>query len=281
MSFQFFSSSQNGTQASQGIGAEKPRARQEEKQLTLPVTIRMIETAAKEAGDQLEFFGSQPETVLLVAGVETLTRQPNNLDLLVNDGTGRIHVRQYMSGDGTAAQPDDIAVGRYVRMFGQVRTKPEFHFVAQGISPLKSADEVSYHMIEVAHAALRLQRGEPKDLPILATPENPLAAPGASLATSAYTPQKVLAPATVTAPQPTPAPPTAGGAVLCGAALREAIMAFLTKQGEANGDIGVSRSDVNGHFKSSPEAEVNGLLSEMVSDGDAITTIDDDHFCAM
>lgn len=271
----FFTSSQNGTPAPLGASLagspDKAKARSEEKQTSLPVTIRAIEDAVAQDGEELRFFGSQPETLVLVACVETLNKLPNNLDLVVNDGSGRLRVRQFLSAD-SATQTEGIEAGRYVHMFGQVRSRPELHFVAQAIRPAKSADEVSYHVIECAHAALKLQRG-PAAPPAQTTPTK--AAPPADLTTSTFTPAKMEAPpATAAAPQASPA-------ALAGAALREALMTFLAKQGEVKGDVGVSREEVYSHFKTASEIEVGGLLSEMVTEGDAITTIDDDHFAAM
>merc|ERR1711956_73606 len=54
---------------------------------------------------------------------------------------------------------EGLAAGQYVSLFGNVRTAPEFHFAVAGIRPVRTADEVSYHMIEVAHTAMRLQDG--------------------------------------------------------------------------------------------------------------------------
>merc|ERR1711933_679457 len=41
---------------------------------------------------------------------------------------------------------------------GEVRASPVQHLAVKGMRPLESADEVSYHMIEAAHAALNLQK---------------------------------------------------------------------------------------------------------------------------
>jgi len=279
MSFQFFTSSQNGTISAPGPGGDRAKARGEEKQTSLPVTIRSIENALLAQGEEISFFGSQPELLILVASVESVQKQPNNLDLVVNDGTGRLRVRQY--GDAADAQHEGVEVGRYVHMFGQLRPKPEPHFVAQGVRPVKTADEVSYHVIESAHAALKLQRGPSAAPSVQTTPMKVQASPGAELHAPALTPPKAPEPAAAKVPEPAPAPPAATVQSLSGAALRGAMMEFLAKQAEANGDVGCSRSEVCAHFKSSPEAEVSGLLSEMIADGDAITTIDDDHFAVV
>merc|ERR1719401_1126118 len=80
------------------------------------------------------------------------------MEFTVNDATGRIKTRYYI----TDKQPQALAElmsGQYVSMFGNVRTAPTVHFVATGMRIVTSADEVSYHMIECAHAALKLQNG--------------------------------------------------------------------------------------------------------------------------
>jgi len=271
MSFQFFSSSQNGTTAPLGSQAQ-PKARSEDKQTVLPVTIRAIETAVQQEGDEVLFYGSQPETLIVVASVESCKKLPNNLDLVVNDGTGRIRVRQFLTGESDT-QTEGIQPGRYVHIFGGVRRKPELHFAAQGIRPVATADEVSYHMIEVAHAALRLQRGEPAAAPVITTPVKTQAAQDSEM-----TPPKAPEPAAqVSAAE---AAPAATGS-LSGTALREAIMKLLEQQADIKGEEGVSKIEVMAHFKTSSELEVGSLLSDLVSDGDAITTIDDDHFAAV
>mmetsp|Transcript_13402 Transcript_13402/g.35559 ORF Transcript_13402/g.35559 Transcript_13402/m.35559 type:complete len:278 (+) Transcript_13402:97-930(+) len=277
MSFQFFASSQNGSITAPGAVADRPAARGEDKQTTLPVTIRMIENAMQD--EEVCFHGLQPEVLVLVASVEALTKQPSNLDLVVSDATGRIRVRQFFSGDAADALHEGVEVGRYVHIFGQVRQKPQPHFAAQGVRLVRSADEVSYHVIEAVHSALRLKRGLRPAAPALATPMK-AQLPSADLATPAITPPKAQVPAAVETPARAPGA-AAPGAVLSGAALREALVAFLGAQSETKGEAGCSRIEVHAEFATAPKAEVDGLLSELVSGGDAITTIDDDHFCAV
>jgi len=279
----FFTSSQNGTIAAPGPGGDRTKARGEEKQTSLPVTIRSIENALQAESDEISFFGSQPELLILVASIESVQKHPNNLDLVVSDATGRLRVRQFLSGDAADTQHEGVEVGRYVHMFGQVRSKPESHFVAQNIRPVKTADEVSYHMIESAHAALRLQRGPPAASPAQTTPVKAQAPLGTEMQAPTLTPPKASEPAGVKDLGPLLSaaavePSTAAAHVLSGAALRGAMMEFMTKAADANGDVGCSRGDVCAHFKTSSELEVNGLLSGMVADGDAFTTIDDNHF---
>jgi len=72
--------------------------------------------------------------------------------------------------------------------------------------------------------------------------------------------------------------PTEATEALSGVALREALAGFLGAHPEA---IGYSRGEVHARFAATASAEVDRLLSELVSEGDAFTTIDDDHFCVV
>lgn len=265
MSFsaQLFGDSQGAPMASQNQG----QRRQEEKQLSLPVTIRAIEVALKGAeGDELRFHGAVvPETLILVAAVESVVRQPSSIELVVSDATGRLRVRSFASGDATAGDFDEIVPGRYVRMFGSMRQAPAVHFAALAVRPVKSADEVSFHVIEAAHAALRLARG----------PKPPAAAAPLAQAPTLSVP---TAPAAAAPPPAEGGAPAPGGAgELSGAALREAVLAFLQKAGEGKPE-GVHSAEICKNVPGAPGPAVVKCLQDLVVEGEAFTTLDDNTF---
>merc|ERR1711976_314741 len=97
----------------------------------------------------------------------------------MGDATGRMKVRLYATGAGSI----DVAGlerGRYVSVVGNLRTSPSAHISAMCLQPVESADEVSYHMISVAHAALRL-RNPSKASPMAVTPPKQTADVGLGL----------------------------------------------------------------------------------------------------
>merc|ERR1719242_1553857 len=114
----------------------KKPPRQEEKQTCLPVTIRSMEVAVAtrtaEGGDELKFFGSEPSMLILVAAVESVVRQSASLELSLNDSTGRIKARYFVT-DAQDGHLDRIQAGRYVSAFGSVRTAPAMHFAISGV----------------------------------------------------------------------------------------------------------------------------------------------------
>jgi len=247
--------------------AKKPR--QEERQTCLPVTVRAIDHAVQqqaEGGGELLFHGSEPGMLLLVGAAEAMTKQAASIEFSLNDGTSRIKARHYVS-DRQSGHLDALEPGRYVSVFGSVRTAPEVHFAVAGMSLVQSADEVSYHVIEAAYAALKLQRGP------VAEPTTP-APKGLALAEAS--PQKAELTA-VAAEAPAPA---ARREPLSGSALRKAVLRIIREEGEGKAE-GVSLAAVCKNVDPSPADEVSAALQKLVDAGEIYTTIDDEHFLCL
>nr|QDO16283.1 replication protein A 32 kDa subunit [Lingulodinium polyedra] len=243
-------------------GAAK-KARHEDKQTCLPVTVRAVEEAlglrGDEAGEGLRFHGTDQGMLILVGVVEGLVRQPASVEFTLNDTTGRIKARHYLvSQEAKALQ--DLAEGQYVCVFGSVRAAPTLHVAVAGLRPLESPDEVSYHMVEAAHAALKLQKAG--ELPTTPSPRRPAAAAAQAPGEPGAAPMELSAPKR---------------ARLEGAALRGAVLAFL--RGAAAGrPEGASLAALCGHLQPAPEEEVRAALQALVGDGDVYNTLDENHF---
>jgi len=259
--------------------AKKPR--QEDRQTCLPVTVRAVERALErrsDTGGELRFHGSEPGMLLLVGMVEAMTRQATSIELSLNDGTGRIKARHYVS-DRQSGDLDALAPGCYVSAFGSVRTAPEVHLAVVGMGLVQSADEVSYHMIEAAFAALKLEKGVSE--PVTPAPKRP-----ASTEAAGISPQKLeavaAAPAAAEAVKPLAAPAAAAAPKepLSGSGLRKAILKFLQKEGEGRAE-GVSLAAVCGHVDATPAGDVTAALQKLVDAGEIYTTIDDEHFLCL
>merc|ERR1719336_2755791 len=101
--------------------------------------------------------GVEAGMLLMIGVVEAWSRQAMSVEFQLNDGTGRLKARHYLT-DGQPRDSEELSAGQYVSVFGNVRTAPELHFAVAGIRAVQSADEIAYHMIEVAHAAIKLQK---------------------------------------------------------------------------------------------------------------------------
>jgi len=147
---------------------ESPERKQpgqgQQQQSMMPLTLRMLLDAherRRESGVQqgldtpLVVNGRELHMFTLVACIETISMDQIYKSLQVNDGTGRMTVKQYH--DATQAGNQELQLGEYVRIFGSLRYwNGEFHISAHHIEKVVDPNEVSFHYIEVAHVHLSL-----------------------------------------------------------------------------------------------------------------------------
>merc|ERR1711972_157911 len=218
--------------------------------------------------------GVELANFVLVGVVENLMQQATGLEFVLNDASGRIKVRYYQTGDEDAGVKSLVA-GRYASIVGTLRTSPMMHVSALSLRLVGSADEVSYHMIEVAHAALKLKCGGSPAPPVVFTPAKQMKP--AVAADGPITPTKesrdVVMPAS-SAPAPEI---VATSEPLKGSTLRGAIVAVFRKEGEDKPE-GISVNTIISQLKGTPSESIRSMLEELVNDGEVFSTIDDEHF---
>lgn len=268
--------------SSQGLAATQPptqeggsrQPRQEENMTCLPVTVRAIEVSLqKQREDDGEFqvHGVEPGMLALVGLVEDLSKPGGaSVEFTLNDATGRLRARYYVTEPGALAGLEELAPGRYVSLVGSVRSSPTAHFAVTCMRLVSSADEVSYHMIEAAHAALKLRKGSALE-PATPAPKRAVAESLGAMedVTPAKAPVDDVPAASMTSAQKGP---------LEGAALRQAALAYVQREAGRHGQEGVSLDAVRLHLETTSLGDVQKCLGSLVDDGDLFTTIDDDHF---
>mmetsp|Transcript_32444 Transcript_32444/g.61106 ORF Transcript_32444/g.61106 Transcript_32444/m.61106 type:complete len:293 (-) Transcript_32444:130-1008(-) len=164
------------TWASQNTSPEKPQKRADDQQNCLPVTVRMLEAAhevAKTGDGELRFHGSDasPGILLLLAQVEAIhAHQSGMAEFTICDSTSRMRARLYVSDASQEKALQGLATGQWVRLLGHFRSAPSAHFSVSVMRPLESADEISYHSIEVVHAALKCAKRNGIPMEAQATP---------------------------------------------------------------------------------------------------------------
>lgn len=253
--------------------------RQEEKQSCVPVTARIIETAIKNMeGGEIRIHGEEPNMLVLVGQVESLVKQAASLEFTLNDATGRVKARHFFPNQEARPEFDKLESGCYVSVVANMRTAPTVHLGVQFMTIVQSPDEISYHIIESAHAALKLQ-GKNKD-PATPAAKRPIASPmtvGSQGPT--WSPDVAMSPVkepiTVV---PVPLSFASANVKLAGEALKNAVLELLRKEGPSTGDLGVELAKVGAGLEATPLADVKGCLAQLLDDGDVYTTLDDDHF---
>jgi len=250
------------------------KLRQEDKQNSLPVTIRSVEAALARAGagEELRLFGMEPAVVLVVAAVESVAQQATGLEMMLNDATGRIKAR-YFAMEPQPGELERIVPGCYVSAFGGIRTAPVGHLALSGLRVVDSADEVSYHVVEAAHAAMKLQRspGLPASPKVLDPPAASQVPPPASPAVQGTAPAEKAQPATTTAPGAQAAAPAGGE-------LRASILELLRE--DSVGAEGLSLAAISGKLGIAA-AKMQVVIGELVEEGDLYNTISEEHFAAV
>merc|ERR1712232_1492398 len=227
--------------------------------------------AAAGKSDDVQIYGMEPSILILVGAVEDLSQQAASSEFVLNDGTGRIKAKYFASGSENAFAGIDS--GRYVSLAAQLRAVPEPHLSVTAARPVRTADEISYHMIECAHSMLKLQRGSTEPV----TPEKKKVSV-ASEADLKVSPPKMEVDAPkglIVSPLAVAEPVAAKREVLKGDALRDAVLKFLQDQ---NKPEGVSLVELHAHFSLSCSMEVTSHVKKLAETGDAYNTIDDNHF---
>lgn len=219
--------------------------------------------------------------LVLVGQVESLVKQAASLEFTLNDSTGRVKARHFFPNQEARPEFDKLESGSYVSVVANLRTAPTVHLGVQFMTVVQSPDEISYHMIESAHAAVKLQQNI-KD-PATPAAKRPVASPqtvGSQGPT--WSPDVAMSPPkeikeTVNV-VPVPLSFASAKVKLEGDALKNAVIELLRKEGPATGELGVELAKVFAGLEATPSADVKGCVTQLLDDGDVYTTVDDDHF---
>jgi len=256
--------------------------RQEEKQSCVPVTARIIESAVKNMeGGEIRIHGEEPSMLVLVGQVESLVKQAASLEFTLNDSTGRVKARHFFPNQEARPEFDKLESGCYVSVVANLRTAPTVHLGVQFMTIVQSPDEISYHMIEAAHASLKLQRNV-KD-PATPAAKRPVATPmTVGSQGPAWSPDVAMSPPKdvkeAISVAPVPLSFASAKVKLEGEALKNAIIELLRREGPASGELGVELAKVGAGLEATPLADVKECLTLLLDEGDVYTTLDDDHF---
>ena len=132
---------------------------------TIPVTIRMILDAHDCYGGSVGTLivnGRGASMCMLVAQVVEKALKPDMPGrLILDDASGRIPVEVYRD-QGQMTDEDELPrVGEYVRVVGTLSSCSErVQLTCRFIGRLVYDSEIPYHLIEVAHASLKLRLAE-------------------------------------------------------------------------------------------------------------------------
>jgi len=243
------------------------------------VRLRLLVEAqeARKGDSELRVHGQEASQFLLVGLVEDLAKTPNSLEFTLNDASGQLKVRHYFTSASDALA--EVQAGHYAGIVGSLRTSPVVHFGAAWLWPVTSADEVSYHTIEVAHVALKLRQGERQEA-MMHTPEpKRVVAGGLPSSAAQWSPPKVdqLTGMGAMQVERRAAEASEKPGILEGEALKSAVMRLVQRSGEGK-EEGVSIDEIIAVFSPVPTEKVRAATASLVDEGEIYNTTDDDHF---
>ena len=123
----------------------------------LPVTIRIIQDAMEKSVEDgiIYFHDTKPLALLLVGQIMHLCEIPNGIQLLLDDASGCMELQYPCEKDWL--RQNWLQRGQYVHVTVKCGLKPTKHVNVIDMRPVVNGDAISYHTIEVAHAALKLR----------------------------------------------------------------------------------------------------------------------------
>jgi replication factor A2 len=262
-----------GYGASQGdvaMGTSTQMDKAPEKEILLPVTVKMVDAATTASGNnesELRIDGKTVNTILIVGCVSDLSKQQTAIEFSVNDSSGKMRARYFFTNEMEQVL-EKVQNGVYVSIVGIPKVKPTAHVSVLTMRPVQSPDEISYHEIHVAYASLKSKKkptmsGESAFSKVVSSPprtETPVE--------TVVTPMRRNEPMSVT-------PPKHEGP------LRERITKFLAEPQHQQDPSGVSMSKLCASFGDSKAEDVKASMNELLDEGMVYTTIDDDHFASV
>jgi len=276
---------EGGAAAAGESPAKKLRA-SPEKQSLVPLTVFQI-LSARLAPDETfrlqNAFDASREIALhhitFVGMIMEVVEATTNVSYMVDDGTGRIEVKVFVSNQEQGyleRKKHEWREGVYVRVYGQLRTWMErSHVMAFRVQRITDFNEITYHGLSVIHSLL----GKPP------APAGPASAAAAAAMPPAY---GGGAPAAAAASVAAAVGYGGGAAAEAAAApvggVTHAVLNVITTMGRtpAYARAGPSRRDIIASLSRdySPDA-VNGAIQMLLSDGLVYGTTDEDHFKAV
>eukprot|EP00808_Paulinella_micropora_P011110 g24462.t1 len=138
---------------SPGVGKKKKF----ESQSLLAVTIKQLNTATQRES-KFVIDNKEISQVTFVGHVISMEMQSTNINYMIDDGTGKITVRQYI--DAEDQDPQQLREDQYVRVVGNIRALGgAMSVVAFQLSAIRDYNEITFHMLEAIHGHLYNTRG--------------------------------------------------------------------------------------------------------------------------
>lgn len=151
------------TGLSQGGGAQDGK-RNRDLETLMPATIKQISGATQDApDDNFMIDGKEVTQVKIVGCVVEMAVQSTNISYQLEDGTGRIEMKQWINadeGEGDSARRAQISENMYVTAVGTLRAFQDKRTItAYSVQPVTDHNAVTHHFLDCVYVHLQNTKG--------------------------------------------------------------------------------------------------------------------------
>eukprot|EP00475_Leptophrys_vorax_P012109 TRINITY_DN18547_c0_g1_i2.p1 TRINITY_DN18547_c0_g1~~TRINITY_DN18547_c0_g1_i2.p1 ORF type:complete len:307 (-),score=29.79 TRINITY_DN18547_c0_g1_i2:142-1062(-) len=260
---------------SPGGGAKRPS----NSNTIFPVTIREISNALpRDATDNtLIINGHEVTNIVLLGKVTARQDQETHVGVTIDDGTGKVEVRQWVDESSDHATLETIKTNVYVRVHGHLRLQSGKKFViAHAIRPVTDHNEVTFHFLDAIFVFMhtkKMQAGGGAQ-GMETSPQQPMAGQqqqGQQQFGNAYNQY-------VPSPGPAAAAAAGGGGGSRINEIRLMVQRFFEEPQNISVQRGIHYMTVTERLQGVSERDVREAIEFLVNEGLLYSTIDDDHF---
>ncbi|RPA82816.1 replication protein A, subunit RPA32 [Ascobolus immersus RN42] len=153
-----FTSFGGGTQVS---GTQGTPGGKTQKSFTLrPVTIKQLNDAEQPIENDFRIDDVEVTHVTFIGQIRNISPQPTNILYKMDDGTGTIEVKQWINPEAEAPKNPELEEGRYARVTGALKPAGGKRFVAgTTLRLVTDMNEINYHFLEAVAVHLHYTRG--------------------------------------------------------------------------------------------------------------------------
>lgn len=246
-----FSASQTSPTASAyGSPGDKNMQPKRPQQTILPVVLRQVRDAVEEEKQKFVIDGKPVTQLTMVVQIVTADKSATHMQMLVDDGTAQVAMRQYHQAEDDSEAATQLRAGMYVRVVGNIRKmKDGMNVIGFSVEPVTDFNEVTFHIARAMQVHALNTKGAP--------PAASAAAAAGGTATPAASASAIVAEASSSPIQ------------------TQVLDVF---KNEPDTESGVSISTVVARLASFDANEVRRAVAALAEEGQLYSTIDEDHF---
>ncbi|CAI0376466.1 unnamed protein product [Linum tenue] len=124
----------------------------------VPATVKMISQASQSGDEKSKFAinGVDVTNVTVVGMVSDIVEKVTDMGFIIDDGTGRIGCKRWVSDGFDKMEAEAIQDGKYVRVNGHLNSyQGTTNLVAFSVRPVTNFDEVTFHHIDCIYSYLQ------------------------------------------------------------------------------------------------------------------------------